>query len=104
MEAHVNEAFIPSTRTAGLPSQAQCLTWYYQATGWNFRADIEWGHIFAAFRNGVIMQGIAARYARRQASSERARDIGDMMGPYGEFTWGLVTRFEGSRDAKLAKL
>ena len=36
------------------------------------------------------MQGIAARYAVRQASSAKARDYGVQMGPFGEFAWELV--------------
>ncbi len=36
------------------------------------------------------MQGIAARYAVRQASSAKARDYAVQMGPFGELAWGLV--------------
>ena len=42
------------------------------------------------------MQGIAARYAMRQASSAKARDYGVQMGPFGELAWGLV---KGLMDA-----
>ena len=36
------------------------------------------------------MQGIAARYARRQASSAKAKEYAVEMGPFGEFAWSLV--------------
>ena len=54
--------------------------------------ELGWGDTFANFRNSVIMQGIAARYAQRQASSEKAKEVGSLMGPYGDFTWGLAQR------------
>ena len=50
------------------------------------------------------MQGIAARYALRQASSEKAKEIGDLMGPYGEFTWALIQRWKDREARPTAKL
>ena len=38
----------------------------------------------------MIMQGIAARFALRQASSAKAKEYAVQMGPFGEFAWGLV--------------
>jgi hypothetical protein len=46
------------------------------------------------FRNSVIMQGIKARYALRQASSAQAKEVGSHMAPLGEFTWELVERLQ----------
>ena len=85
-------AFKPSTRTPGLPSREQCVAWYAEAAGWNAASELQWGDAFAAFRNSVIMQGIAARFAQRQASSEKAKEIGQLMTPYGQFCWGLIHR------------
>lgn len=65
---------------------------------------MDWGDAFAMFRNGVIMQGIAARYAQRQASSEKAKEIGALMGPYGEFSWGLIERWKEKAGKDKAKL
>lgn len=56
-----------------------------------------WGDAFGTFRNSVIMQGIAARYARRQASSAGAKEYADQMCPSGEFTWSLVEKLKGGR-------
>jgi hypothetical protein len=50
------------------------------------------------------MQGIAARYAVRQASSAQAKEIGDLMGPYGEFSWGLIKRMKERETRTGAKL
>ena len=50
------------------------------------------------------MQGIAARYAMRQASSARAEEYAVQMKPYGEFTWGLVQRLKQQMTRKGAKL
>ena len=48
------------------------------------------------------MQGIAARYAQRQASSVRARDYGDAMRPMAEVGWEFVqdVRREGGEEGK----
>ena len=54
------------------------------------------------YRGAVIMQGIAARYAQRQASSVRARDYGDAMRPMAEVGWEFVqdVRREGGEEGK----
>ncbi|KAL9098246.1 MAG: hypothetical protein Q9163_006064 [Psora crenata] len=100
MERRTNPAFSPSAHTPGLPSRWQCVSWYAEVAGWNPASELEWGDTFAAFRNGVIMQGIAARHAQRQASSEKAKEIGELMGPYGEFCWGLIKRWRSREEAR----
>ena len=95
----VNATFMPGRQPPGLPSQEQCSLWYAEMAGWDPRADLAWGSIFAMLRNGVIMQGIAARYARRQASSERAKEIGGLMEPYGEQCWHQVERWRSRHQS-----
>ena len=85
-----NPAFYPSSQTPGLPTRAQCMEWYAETAGWDPQAESAWGDAFGCFRNSVIMQGIAARYAVRQASSAKAKEHGMEMGPFGEFAWRLV--------------
>lgn len=97
MTVRTNPTFSLSAQTAGLPSHSQCVKWYTEIAGWDPTSELDWGDIFASFRNGVIMQGIAARYARRQASSAQAKEIGGLMGPYGEFSWGLMERWKRER-------
>ncbi|MCJ1338796.1 hypothetical protein MMC09_004085 [Bachmanniomyces sp. S44760] len=85
-----NPAFYPTSQTPGLPSRAQCISLYAETAGWNPSSETRWGDAFGVFRNSVIMQGIAARYARRQASSAKAKEYAVEMGPFGEFAWSLV--------------
>ena len=104
LSARTNPAFFPSSQTPGLPSRSHCIQWYAEVAGWDPTPEVDWGDTFATFRNGVIMQGIAARYALRQASSEKAKEIGDLMGPYGEFSWGLIERGKVKEATAKAKL
>jgi len=85
-----NPAFVPGA-TPGLPSKAECLSWYQEVNGTNYpQKEVTWGDAFNIYRGSVIMQGIAARYARRQASSEKAGDYAAQMKPFGELGWDLV--------------
>ncbi|KAI1976535.1 hypothetical protein LOZ53_006031 [Ophidiomyces ophidiicola] len=66
----------------GLPTREECIQWYSQIAGWNPTSELLWGDAFYGFRGSVIMQGIAAPYAVRQASSAHAREYGKQMGPF----------------------
>lgn len=55
--------------TPGLPTIEQVVQWYREESGYDVQQDLLWGSAFGGFRGAVIMQGIAARYANRQASS-----------------------------------
>lgn len=104
LSTHTNRAFSPFALTPGLPSRSKCLAWYTEVAGWDPKPESRWGDSFVVFRNGVVMQGIAARYALRQASSEKAKEHGRTMGPYGDFAWSLVAMLKerGARaEAKL---
>lgn len=74
----------------GLPTLDECISLYASESGYDVRPDLSWGRAFAGFRGAVIMQGIAARYALRQASSASAREFGAMAWPTAENVWGLV--------------
>lgn len=52
--------------------------------------ELQWAQAFNIFRLAAICQGIAARQAGRQASSEQARRYGDAREPLAEFAWVLV--------------
>jgi aminoglycoside phosphotransferase (APT) family kinase protein len=73
--------------TPGLPTRDECLQWYADVAGWDPRREIPWGDAFFTFRSSVIMQGIAARYALRQASSARAGDYAKKMRPFALEAW-----------------
>lgn len=96
------EAFKPGV-TPGLPSLDQAIQWYTEDSGYDVRPDVAWGNAFGGFRGSIIMQGIAARYARRQASGTTAKNYAEQMGPYGEWAYSLVKQLqEGSGgNAKL---
>ncbi|KAL1988108.1 hypothetical protein VTN96DRAFT_1139 [Rasamsonia emersonii] len=99
---HKTEAFRPGA-TPGLPTRDQCLRWYAEVAGWDPAPEIAWGDAFFAFRSSVIMQGIAARYALRQASSARASEYAKNMRPFALEAWERVKRVqeESQRRGKL---
>ena len=90
LKSRMNPAFASSASTPGLPSYRQCVDWYAEVAAWNPRNETSWGDSFGVFRNSVIMQGIAARWALRQASSEKAKEYAAQMVPFGDFAWSLV--------------
>ena len=104
LASRANAAFSPSASPAGLPSRTECIQWYTEATGWDPHDELQWGDSFNVFRNAVIMQGIAARYALRQASSEQAQEYAAQMGPFGEFAWTLVRQLQEEVTSQKAKL
>lgn len=93
--------FMPGA-TPGLPSLDQVVQWYKDESGYDVQKDLTWGSAFGGFRGAVIMQGIAARYAQRQASSASAMEYGSQMKPYGEWAWSCVENLkDSSSKAKL---
>lgn len=87
--AHFKPNAIP-----GLPSREDVVRWYTEAAGWDPTPDLLWGDAFFTFRSSVIMQGIAARYALRQASSARAKDYGGRTKPFALEAWGRVQKVQ----------
>ena len=74
----------------GLPGRAECIRWYAETSGYETSSDVAWGDAFFAFRGSVIMQGIAARFAARQASSARAGEYAKRAKPFAEGAWEMV--------------
>ena len=88
--AFSDPGFLPG-RTPGLPTIEQIYTWYADAAGWSYSSEeLSWGMVFSIFRVAGICQGIAARVARRQASSAEARKHANSMFWLGEFAWDLA--------------
>jgi len=82
--------FLPSFAdgvTPGLPSKDVLMKWYAEVAGWDPRPDLVWGIAFGFFRATCIYQGIAARYAVRQASSAKAKDNATQRHPMGQLAW-----------------
>ena len=88
--------------TPGLPSLAECIQWYTDASGYDAKEDLGWGNAFGGFRTSVIMQGIAARYALRQASGTTAKEYAAQMAPYGEWAYSMVEQLKAkNKKARL---
>ncbi|KAF2708026.1 phosphotransferase enzyme family domain protein [Pleomassaria siparia CBS 279.74] len=84
-----------SQRAPGLPTRDQCIAWYCEVASWDPAPELGWSTAFAMWRDSIIFQGIASRYAVRQASSLEAKKVGEEMLPAAEICWELVRRVEG---------
>lgn len=108
---HADQAFLETSREhskgadfPGLPTRAQVIEWYEETAGFQIPAkDLAWATAFALFRDSIIFQGIAARHATRQASSEKAMVYGREMAPYSEMSWVMVQKTKEAQADK-AKL
>ncbi|EER43266.1 phosphotransferase enzyme family protein [Histoplasma capsulatum H143] len=94
-----NMPFSPDS-VPGLPTRDVVTGWYSEVAGWDPRAAMAWGDAFHGFRGSVIMQGIAARYALRQASSARASEYAKQMKPFALVTWDRVKKLQEEADRK----
>jgi aminoglycoside phosphotransferase (APT) family kinase protein len=101
--AEGNGHFFENGATPGLPTLDQVIQWYAAESGYDPAPELAWGNAFGGFRGAIIMQGIAARYASRQASGVTAKTYAAQMGPYGMWAYGLVEKLERTSDGK-AKL
>ena len=89
--------FLPGA-TEGLPTREQLVDWYTEVAGWDPKPDLTWGDAFGIYRGSVIMQGIAARYALRQASSLKAKDYAVQMVPFAEVAWSLIEEWKRTHE------
>lgn len=115
--AHLHEAgtvvnaragFLPGA-TPGLPTPPAVADLYATTAGWSSSSssssssggdgdwsgstrarELQWAQAFNMFRQAAICQGIAARAAARQATSEVARRYADARNPLARFAWELV--------------
>jgi aminoglycoside phosphotransferase (APT) family kinase protein len=93
--------FLPG-RTPGLPQPEQILEWYTGQSGYDPRSEVPWGMSFSIWKLAGVCQGIAARYALRQASSEKARQHAETRGSLAKFAWQLAK--EAGAEETAAKL
>jgi aminoglycoside phosphotransferase (APT) family kinase protein len=84
--------------TPGLPTLETVIRWYTEFSGYDVAKDLAWGNAFGTFRTSVIMQGIAARYAARQASGITAKSYAAQMRPFGEFSYRRVQELKAQQD------
>ncbi|KAJ4178921.1 hypothetical protein NW767_013263 [Fusarium falciforme] len=78
----------------GIPSMKQCLTWYWGGVDWVATGSLDWGIAFSNFRTAVIMQGIAARIVRGQASGAKARQFAQQTLAYASWAYARVARLQ----------
>lgn len=95
-----SKAFWPDL-TPGLPTKDQCLNRYREMANWNPSVDMAWGESFGLLRNAIIMQGIAARFALRQASSAKAEEYARQVKPFAEIGWSFVESCKRQNSVKL---
>ncbi|KAI1112904.1 phosphotransferase enzyme family protein [Nemania sp. NC0429] len=88
-------AFLPGA-TPGLPTPSDILGWYREAAGWDPRPEMSWALAFSVFKYSAISQGIAARYATRQASSAEAQKYAQAFKPLGELAWSLAEQVQAA--------
>ena len=86
--------FLPG-RTPGLPQPEQIVSWYREVAGWDPTPEVSWGMAFNIWKLAGVCQGIAARYAARQASSEMAKHHAATRAPMAEFAWELAQQAGG---------
>jgi aminoglycoside phosphotransferase (APT) family kinase protein len=89
----------------GLPTKQEVTAWYAAVAGWDPTPTIGWGEAFSMYKGCIIMQGIAARYAMRVASSAKAKDYAIMMKPYAEVGWLMIEQLiEDRQEAEKARI
>lgn len=93
-----NQAFVD--KIPGLPSKEQCIAWYREVAGWDPAPVMTWGDAFGTYRGCVIMQGIAARYAMRVASSAKAQEYAVQMKPSAEIAWKQIQNWRKEHASK----
>ncbi|KAG9236307.1 putative acyl-CoA dehydrogenase family member 10 [Amylocarpus encephaloides] len=89
--------------TPGLPTDTELVKWYAEVAGWDPTPELTWGIAFGFFRATCIFQGIAARYAVRQASSAQAKANAEQRHPMGKLAWKHVQKARGQAGER-AKL
>lgn len=88
----------------GLPSLQQIVGWYSEVAGWDPSTELSWGYAFSDFRAAVILQGIAARYAVRQASGVTAQAHAKGMKPDAYRAWNMIKSLRGLLGRTTSKL
>lgn len=99
---YISSDFKPGV-TPGIPTPEDVIGWYAEVAGWDPTPEMSWAVAFSIFRSAAICQGIAARVATRQATSEQARTYADAFKPLGEFAWSIIrkTKAAGNSPTKL---
>ncbi|KAK3330829.1 kinase-like domain-containing protein [Apodospora peruviana] len=118
---NVHPGFRPRA-TRGLPTPEEITRLYFSVTDPSTKSTLElslgtqdhqdqrkrelqWAQAFNMFRQAAICQGIAARQAGRQASSEHARRYAAARAPLARFAWELAQAVQpGNQSMKKSRL
>ncbi|CCG83047.1 Phosphotransferase enzyme family domain protein [Taphrina deformans PYCC 5710] len=87
----------------GVPTLSEAHTRYSAVTQWNPATNWTFAEAFAHLRLAVITQGIAARVARKQASSLKAIHHAQLFKPLGELAW-MIIKADSTTQYEKAKL
>ncbi len=108
---NASRGFLPGA-TPGMPTVDEVAALYFSVADQGSSTDtaapdaetraraLQWAQAFGIFRLAAICQGIAARMALRQASSEKAKQHAMARGPLAEFAWHMVEQVQGSAAEK----
>ncbi|KAB8217350.1 kinase-like domain-containing protein [Aspergillus novoparasiticus] len=96
---HTTDQFQPG-RIPGLPRREDCVRWYREVGGWDPTPDLPWGDAFFAWRLSIILQGVKARYALRQASSAQAHEHAKKTTPFALAAWERVKAVQNTMRQK----
>ena len=94
-------------RAKGIPTADELLRRYWHARGRASRhPDRHFGYYgaFMIWKNAIILQGIAARNRRGQASSAAAGMMEQMVEPLGELAWEACVKAEGELSVSSSRL
>ncbi|CAK7564035.1 MAG: hypothetical protein SEPTF4163_001918 [Sporothrix epigloea] len=99
--------FLPG-KVPGLPTPDEITAMYAAEAGWSpTPSELRWAAAFNIFRLAAICQGVAARAASRQASSEVALSVAKARTPLAELAWQMINEareHNGLDDDDKAKL
>ncbi|ORY69031.1 kinase-like domain-containing protein [Pseudomassariella vexata] len=84
----------------GLPGMDECKAWYHAYLGWDTTQDMDWAVAFSNFRTAVIMQGIAARVVKGQASGIKARQFALQTLPYALWSQSRIEKIKQTRQSR----
>jgi hypothetical protein len=114
---NAHKGFLPGA-TEGLPTPKEIADLYFETVARQTRGsgvskavkvtesaeererELQWAQAFNIFRQAAICQGIAARVAARQASSEAASRYAKARGALAEYAWELVRGVSGKGTGK----
>ena len=96
--------FQEPNRLTGLPSRQELIQWYAAGGGWGIAKWMPWGDAFGSFKATIIVQGIAARWAQRQASGQEAKGLAQQLSGWASITMKLIEEAVTNRRVEQTNL